>query len=44
MLAWLREDLAEILGRPYDVVDPRLVFGLARTRLPALLAALRSAC
>lgn len=27
----------------YDVVDPRLVYGLARTRLPALLAALRAA-
>jgi uncharacterized protein with HEPN domain len=37
-------DFRNVLAHGYDVVDPRLVFGLARTRLPALLAALRSAC
>ena len=31
------------LAHGYAVVDPRLVCGLARTRLPALLAALRAA-
>ena len=37
-------DFRNVLAHGYDGVDPRLVFGLARTRLPALLAALRSAC
>jgi len=36
-------DFRNILAHGYDVVDPRLVYGLARTRLPALLAALRAA-
>ncbi len=35
-------DFRNVLAHGYDVVDPRLVFGLARTRLPALLAALRT--
>jgi uncharacterized protein with HEPN domain len=37
-------DFRNVLAHGYDVVDPRPVFGLARTRLPAPLAALRSAC
>jgi len=36
-------DFRNILAHGYDVVDPRLVYGLARTRLPELLAALRAA-
>ena len=36
-------DFRNVLAHGYDVVDPRLVYGLARTRLPALLAALRAA-
>jgi uncharacterized protein with HEPN domain len=36
-------DFRNVLAHGYDVVDPRLVFGFARTRLPALLAALRAA-
>jgi len=36
-------DFRNVLAHGWDVVDPSLVFGLARTRLPALLAALRSA-
>ena len=32
-------DFRNVLAHGYDVVDPRLVYGLARTRLPALLAA-----
>ena len=36
-------DFRNVLAHGYDVVDPRLVYGRARTRLPALLAALRAA-
>ncbi len=36
-------DYWNVLAHGYDVVDPRLVFRLERARLPALLAALRSA-
>jgi len=36
-------DFRNVLAHGYDVVDPRLVYGLARTRLPALLAALHAA-
>ncbi len=36
-------DFRNVLAHGYDVVDPRLVYGLARTRLPGLLAALRAA-
>lgn len=36
-------DVRNVLARGYDVVDLRLVHGLARTRLPALLAALHAA-
>jgi uncharacterized protein with HEPN domain len=36
-------DFRNVLAHGYGVVDPRLVYGLARTRLPALLAALRAA-
>jgi len=32
-----------VLAHGYDIVDPRLVFDLAKTRLPDLLAALRTA-
>ncbi len=35
-------DFRNVLAHGYDDVDPRLVFGLARTRLPDLLAALRA--
>lgn len=37
-------DFRNVLAHGYDVADPRLVFGLARTRLPALPRALHSAC
>ena len=36
-------DFRNVLAHGYDVVDPRLVYGLARTRLPALLTAMRAA-
>ena len=36
-------DFRNVLAHGYDSVDPRLVYALARTRLPALLAALRAA-
>ena len=36
-------DFRNVLAHGYDVVDPRLVYGLARTRLPSLLEALRTA-
>jgi len=36
-------DFRNVLAHGYDVVDPRLVYALARTRLPALMAALRAA-
>ena len=36
-------DFRNVLAHGYDIVDTRLVYGLARTRLPALLAALRAA-
>ena len=36
-------DFRNVLAHGYDIVDPRLVYGLARTRLPALLTALRAA-
>ena len=36
-------DFRNVLAHGYDVVDPRLVYGLARTRLPALLAVPRAA-
>jgi len=36
-------DFRNVLAHGYDVVDARLVFGLARTRLPGPLAALRAA-
>ena len=36
-------DFRNVLAHGYDSVDPRLVFDLARTRLPALLASLRAA-
>ena len=35
-------DFRNVLAHGYDVVDPRLVYGLACTRLPALIAALRA--
>ena len=35
-------DFRNVLAHGYDVVDPRLVYGLARTRLPALIAAVRA--
>jgi len=35
-------DFRNLLAHGYDVVDPRLVFDLARTRLPALIASRRS--
>ncbi len=36
-------DFRNLLAHGYDIVDPRLVFDLATTRLPRLLAALREA-
>lgn len=36
-------DFRNLLAHGYDVVDPRLVFDLAHTRLPGLVAALRAA-
>lgn len=36
-------DFRNVLAHGYDIVDPRLVYGLAKTRLPALLTALRAA-
>ena len=36
-------DFRNLLAHGYDMVDPRLVFVLARTRLPGLLAALHTA-
>lgn len=36
-------DFRNVLAHGYDIVDPRLVFDLARTRLPDLLVALRAA-
>jgi uncharacterized protein with HEPN domain len=36
-------DFRNVLAHGYDVVDPRLVLDLAKTRLPGLLAALRAA-
>lgn len=35
-------DFRNLLAHGYDVVDPRLVYDLARTRLPVLLVALRA--
>ncbi len=35
-------DFRNVLAHGYDAVDPRLVFDLARTRLPSLLVALRA--
>jgi len=35
-------DFRNVLAHGYDIVDARLVFDLARTRLPSLLAALRA--
>jgi hypothetical protein len=35
--------LQDAIAAAEDIVDTRLVYGLARTRLPALLAALRAA-
>lgn len=36
-------DFRNVLAHGYDIVDPRLVYDLARSRLPQLLAALRDA-
>ncbi len=36
-------DFRNVLAHGYDVVDPRLVFDLATTRLPTLIATMRSA-
>jgi len=36
-------DFRNVFAHGDDIVDPRLVYGLARTRLPALLTALRAA-
>lgn len=36
-------DFRNLLAHGYDIVDPRVVFALARSRLPALVQALRAA-
>ena len=36
-------DFRNMLAHGYDIVDPRLVYTLAVTRLPALISALRGA-
>lgn len=35
-------DFRNLLAHGYDIVDPRLVYGLTITRLPALIASIRS--